>query len=90
MSSTDAFKKAVKKHAIPYERRSENIVPQHSLAFKNYVLPTMLPTLLKCYRLWLLFYRLSDFTDAFKIVARQYRGLAPRLKSYRRRGRARL
>ena len=65
-------------------------MPQHSLAFENDVLPTILPTRLKFYRLWLLFYRLSDFTDAFKIVARQYRGLALRLKFDRRRGQARL
>lgn len=90
MSFTDAFKNTFKKHAIPYERRSQNILPPHSLALQNEVLPTILPTRLIFYRLWLLFYRLSDFTDAFKIVARQYRGLAPRLKFYRRRGRARL
>ena len=90
MSFADAVTKTFKTHAIPYERRSQNIVPPHSLAFKNVVLPTILPTRLKFYRLWLLCYRLSDCTDAFKIVVRQYRGLAPRLKFYRRRGRARL
>jgi hypothetical protein len=50
MSFTDAFKKTFKNYAIPYERRSQHIVPPHSLAFKNHVLPTILPTRLNVSR----------------------------------------